>query len=34
MLTIETRPIARLIPYVRNARTHSGDQSARDTRAR
>lgn len=26
MLTIETRPIARLIPYVRNARTHSGDQ--------
>jgi ParB-like chromosome segregation protein Spo0J len=28
MLTIETRPIARLIPYVRNARTHSGDQIA------
>lgn len=28
MLAIETRPIARLIPYVRNARTHSGDQIA------
>ena len=28
MLTIETRPIARLIPYVHNARTHSGDQIA------
>lgn len=28
MLTIETRPIVRLIPYVRNARTHSGDQIA------
>lgn len=28
MLTIETRPVARLIPYVRNARTHSGDQIA------
>jgi hypothetical protein len=28
MLTIETRPIARLIPHVRNARTHSADQIA------
>jgi hypothetical protein len=28
MLAIETRPTARLIPYVRNARTHSGDQIA------
>ncbi len=28
MLAIETRPIARLIPYVRNARTHSADQIA------
>ncbi len=28
MLTIETRPIARLIPSIRNARTHSGDQIA------
>lgn len=28
MLAIETRPISRLIPYVRNARTHSGDQIA------
>lgn len=28
MLVIETRPIARLIPYVRNARTHSEAQIA------
>jgi ParB-like chromosome segregation protein Spo0J len=28
MLAIETRPLARLIPYVRNARTHSSDQIA------
>ena len=28
MLEIETRPLGRLIPYVRNARTHSGDQIA------
>ena len=28
MLAIETRPIARLIPYVRNPRKHSGDQIA------
>ena len=28
MLTIETRPLGRLIPYVRNARTHSPDQIA------
>ena len=28
MPTIETRPIDRLIPYVRNARTHSEDQIA------
>lgn len=26
MLTIESRPVERLIPYVRNARTHSEDQ--------
>jgi hypothetical protein len=28
MMTIETRPVDRLIPYVRNARTHSEDQIA------
>ena len=28
MLTIETRSLDRLIPYVRNARTHSEDQVA------
>jgi hypothetical protein len=28
MMTIETRPVDRLIPYVRNARTHSDDQIA------
>lgn len=28
MLTIETRPLDRLIPYVRNARTHSPEQVA------
>jgi hypothetical protein len=28
MLTIETRPIDRLIPYVRNARTHPAEQVA------
>lgn len=28
MLAIETRPTGRLIPYVRNARTHSPDQVA------
>lgn len=28
MLTIETRPLDRLIPYVRNARTHSAEQVA------
>jgi len=27
-MTIETRPVDRLIPYVRNARTHSEDQVA------
>lgn len=28
MLSVEMRPIGRLIPYARNARTHSGDQVA------
>jgi len=28
LLTIETRPLDRLIPYVRNARTHSPEQVA------
>lgn len=28
MLPIETRSLNRLIPHVRNARTHSGDQVA------
>jgi hypothetical protein len=28
MLTLQTRPVDRLIPHVRNARTHSDEQVA------